>query len=57
MLTNKCQVFSLICGIQKGNGGPKSKSEAAMGEGAGLRIREGSGWGDYDGRRLYACYS
>lgn len=57
MLTNKCQVFSLICGIQKGKGEPKSKSEAAMGKGAGLRIREGSGWGDYDGRRLYACYS
>lgn len=52
MLTNKCQVFSLICGIQKGKGEPKSKSEATMGEGAGLRIREGSGWetmmeGDY----------
>lgn len=57
MFTNKCQVFSPICGIQKGKGGPKCKSKAAMGKEEGLWIREGSGWGEYDRRRLYAWYS
>lgn len=38
-------------------GGAKCKSKAAMGKEEGLWIREGSGWGEYDRRRLYAWYS
>lgn len=49
-------VFSHLWDSER-KGGAKSKSEAAMGKGGGLGIREGSGWGEYDGRRLCACYS
>lgn len=54
-LTNvKC--FSHLWNSER-KGGPKCKSKAVIRKEEGLGIREGSRYGEYDGRRLYACYS